>query len=110
MHKYKMKGVRVDNQSSSTVSDDRVLLHEKSLGKGSYGMVCRYRRHTGATVAVKYMVVSKDGITSLLEASIMSTYIHPNINSSIEIAYARPYFFILQEAVSYTHLRAHETD
>lgn len=82
---------------SYTGTDDRILIHEKSLGKGSYGMVCRYRRTTGDTVAVKYMVVSKNGITSLLEASIMSTYIHPNINSSIEIAYARPYFYILQE-------------
>ena len=55
------------------------------LGKGGYGKVYRCDDNNGKTFAVKFIDMGKEGITSLLEASIMMTYHHSCLNHAIAV-------------------------
>ncbi len=76
--------------------EDRYYM-DKKIGEGSYGKVFECKTRDGGSVAVKMITMGRDGIESLLEVSIMMTYIHPNLNTCIRVTYVRPYLYLIQD-------------
>jgi serine/threonine protein kinase len=67
------------------------------LGAGGYGTVLKCIDKAGRELAVKKICRDDSGITCLMEASIMSTIEHPNINRAYEIHYDLDTLYIIQE-------------
>jgi len=70
---------------------------KREIGKGSYGNVYAALDGNGKQVAVKVIEEKEDGISSLLELSIMSVIQHPNINSALYIKIKDERIYIVQE-------------
>lgn len=69
----------------------------KCIGEGGYGSVYQCSDKNGKSYAIKAVTSTSNGITSLVEATIMSSYKHPNIISAIEIIAGEHYFYIVME-------------
>lgn len=67
------------------------------IGRGGYGNVYRCVNKFGKEVAVKAVQSTENGITSLTEATIMSTYNHVNIVNAIECIANYDYFYIVMD-------------
>lgn len=78
---------------------------EKCIGKGSYGSVYSCRDYRGERYAVKAIPVGDNGIPSLMEASIMTSYSHPYIISAKEIISNPKEFYIFMELAETDMLR-----
>lgn len=57
----------------------------KRLGHGSFGTVYECFDTDGKATAVKTMEFTETGIPSMLEFSILSTYLHPHLNEAFKI-------------------------
>lgn len=71
----------------------------EKLGEGGYGKVfkCTSSEMSDKQLAVKVIKLNSSGVGCVLEASIMMTYTHPNINSSLVTTYTSGYIYIIQE-------------
>lgn len=72
----------------------------EKLGQGSFGQVykCQVGNNDNSkTLAVKVTNISKEGIPSLLETSIMMTYDYEHINSCVRIYSDYKYTYMIQE-------------
>ena len=67
------------------------------LGCGGYGTVLKCIDKNGIEMAVKKICTDDNGISCLLELSIMSTVDHPNINKAFEIHCEPNMVYIIQE-------------
>lgn len=67
------------------------------LGCGSYGQVFLATDENGKKFAVKCCKLEKNGIPSILESSIMSTLLHPNLNKALRILAGDNKLYIFQE-------------
>lgn len=71
---------------------------EKEVGKGSYGSVYSAIDNNGKKVAVKCCNIRNNtGIPSILETSIMSSYLHPYLNSAYKITANNTMLYIIQD-------------
>lgn len=76
--------------------ESQIITLEKPLGRGGYGTVYLCTDENGEKLAVKCIKTKDIGIPSLFEASVMSTIIHPNINSAIKIHSTSEKLYIVQ--------------
>lgn len=67
------------------------------LGKGGYGNVYLASDETGKNVAIKCCDVEDEGIPNILEANIMATIVHPNINPALRIHATDKKLYIIQD-------------
>lgn len=67
------------------------------LGKGAYGSVYSAKDENGKQLAVKCCAVKKYGIENIVESSIMTSIIHPNLNRGLGIYPTEKKLYILQE-------------
>jgi serine/threonine protein kinase len=68
------------------------------LGNGSFGKVYVAHDEKGNELAIKCCDVdSKSGIPSILEASIMSTIVHPHLSSAVRIQASDSGLFLIQK-------------
>jgi serine/threonine protein kinase len=72
-------------------------ISDKILGKGSYGNVYLGKNQYNDKIAIKCCLLNDKGISNILEASIMKTISHPNINNAIEIFCVDTKLYIIQE-------------
>lgn len=78
--------------------DPRVMYDIKQeLGSGGYGKVYHACTRTGETVAIKKIPIKEEGIPCLMEATIMASIKHPNINHAIQIFTCPDNLNIVQE-------------
>jgi serine/threonine protein kinase len=67
------------------------------LGHGSYGDVFLAHDEYGNELAAKCCKMQEDGIPNILEASIMATMVHPNLNRAVRIQGSSDKLYILQD-------------
>jgi serine/threonine protein kinase len=70
---------------------------KQDLGKGSYGDVLMGKNEYGKKLAIKCCKFDQTGIPNILEASIMKSIQHPNINHAIEIICSSSILYIIQD-------------
>src|SRR5438046_565478 len=70
---------------------------KENLGKGSFGEVYRCVGPDNSIMAMKCTKLDPNGIQDLLEASIMSTYRHPNLCSALMAYSDFNYLYIFME-------------
>lgn len=82
---------------------------KSKLGGGGFGKVYEIEDHRKNTFAVKKIDFNDEngdtydnGIPCLMEAALMATYKHPNINSAIEIVVKDDVLYIIQEKADTT--------
>lgn len=92
--------ILVKKQNNHQKEPELNIILGNILGKGSHGIVysCNVKTKTlNKTLAVKCLNNKTNGISSLIETSIMSIIRHPNINHAINIYSTPSKTFILQE-------------
>lgn len=70
---------------------------EKKLNEGAYGSIYSCTDEHGNLLAAKCIRSGKFGISEILEANIMATMKHPNINSAISIQAKSAGLYIVQD-------------
>lgn len=82
------------------------IISDKLLGQGSYGDVFLATDENGKQVAVKCCDIDATGIPNILEASIMGSIIHPDLNKALRIQVSDNKLYIIQE-LAQTDLAQH---
>lgn len=77
--------------------DINTITLDKPLGKGAYGTVYLCRDEKSEEFAVKCIKTQDFGISSLIEASIMSVIHHPNLSKALQIHSTPEKLYIVQE-------------
>lgn len=85
-----------DPQTGSEEGLGWYFVAKSKLGKGSYGEVYLAREESGKEVAVKLCKARKEGIPNILEASIMASMRHPNLNHTSRIVATSDHLQIIQ--------------
>jgi serine/threonine protein kinase len=94
-----MKGSNNEGNTGNTIGTRIKLL--EPLGKGGYGSVYKCTDEFGAQLAIKCIDTDTSGIPCLMETSIMSTIIHPNLHRAIHVhILPRKLYLISEMAVS----------
>lgn len=97
-----IKGYLEDNREISYDCDlsdlgKITLKGEKLLGRGSYGEVYVATDNNEKELAIKCCKIENKGIPHILEASIMSTIVHPHINRALKVEATPNMLYIIQE-------------
>lgn len=74
-----------------------IRLEQEHLGHGSYGDVFCCVDENGSKLAAKCCAANASGIPNILEASIMATIYHPNLNRALRIQATPEMLYIIQE-------------
>jgi serine/threonine protein kinase len=91
-----MDGKNINNMHDM-LPKDTFEIKDQLLGKGAYGNVFLAIDSKGKEVAVKCCSIKDKGIPNIMEAVIMSSIYHTNINNSICIKSSDTDLFIIQE-------------
>ena len=102
--------ITINAYEESTVSSERsssshspkkeiglTITVEKPVAKGAYGSVFTATDEFENRLAVKKLPTDKNGVPCLMEASIMSTVIHPFISQAVRLHCDTKLFYIMSE-------------
>ena len=93
--------LKLRSEPQSDVKEMRTAINhydiKEELGSGGYGKVYRAYTRTGESVAIKKIPIKEEGIPCLLEATIMASIKHPNINHASQIFTCTKCLNIVQE-------------
>lgn len=94
-----------DNKLSKTNGKFFTISNEE-IGKGSYGKILIGKNEYGKKLAIKCCQFDDTGIPNILEASIMKSYKHCNLNHALEIYVTSNMLYIIQD-LAVTDLHAY---
>lgn len=86
-----------DNILSATIGNQFSIVKNALLGKGSYGNVYLATDEYNNQLAIKSIPLNKTGIPGLMEANIMMTLDHPNLNKAYKILALNEKLYIVQK-------------
>jgi serine/threonine protein kinase len=98
MYGYNQNSYNSQQKTNAKILSNTIPLPIISeIGKGAYGTVYECVNDNGMIVAVKKIPFDKHGLRCLNEASIMSSYNHPNIAAAYQIYYDESSLYILSK-------------
>jgi len=87
----------MDDNKLSKNNGKFFTISTQDVGKGAYGQVLIGKNEYGKKLAIKCCKFDETGIPNILEASIMKSILHPNINHALEIFVSSSMLYIIQD-------------